>query len=142
MRVYLASSYSRREEMLRYAAELRAIGVEVVSSWIDGHHETPLNSDREHTRMAAARWAREDLLDIDRADLLILFTQPEGQYRRGGCLVEYGYALGKGVGVTVIGPERQRTNVFFAEETVGRFDSWAALMQVWREEVRAFGGLP
>ena len=128
MKVYLASSYSRRAEMLEHAADLRAIGVEVVSRWIDGHHETRPNADEHHTRLEAARWAYEDLADIDEADTLILFTNPDGGYRRGGCKVEFGYALGRDVDCLVIGP---RDDVFTCVDGVHHYDSWDVLLAEW-----------
>jgi hypothetical protein len=38
-RVYLAARYSRREELCRYADDLRAIGHTITSRWLDGNHQ-------------------------------------------------------------------------------------------------------
>src|SRR5260221_13260147 len=56
-----------------------------------------------------ARYAAEDLADIDQADAVVLFTQA-GRHFAGGRHVEAGYALGKGKRLVVVGP---RENVFY-----------------------------
>lgn len=104
-RIYLAARYGRQKEMGENAKLLRAAGHEVVSSWVDGHHE------QDYDRKAKApiptnlmqKWASEDIRDLKKADTLILFTD-KFQPVSGGREVEFGWALGQGLEVYVIGP--------------------------------------
>jgi len=108
-RVYLAARYSRREEMIDVARQLRDRGHEVTSRWIEGNHlitEEQLVNDRT----LGIRLASEDCDDLERADLVISFTEPpRSAPNRGGRHVEYGLALGLGTECWVVGP---RENVF------------------------------
>lgn len=130
MKIYLASTYSRRLEMEGYAANLRSLGHEVTSHWHTGVHETRPNIDAEHTRQAAARWAAEDLRDIAGADTLILTAERDG-YRRGGCMTEFGYALARDLSLYVVGP---RDNVFACLPQVAHYPDWEALLDDWLTE--------
>jgi len=121
MKIYLAARYGRRLEMVGYAADLESIGAEVVSTWIDGHHETRPNIDEDATPEEKAIWAREDLYDVARCDVLVAFTERAGTSSRGGRHVETGYALGLGKPVCIVGPIE---NVFHALDEVSRFDLW------------------
>ena len=123
MRCYLASRYSRREELLGYAAELRALGHEVTSRWLLGNHEM---SDREVASEAAnqerVRFALEDWEDLEAADCGIAFTEPpRSEFSRGGRHVEAGAALAWEKLVYLVGPVE---NVFYALPQVRRFRSW------------------
>lgn len=128
-RIYLAARYSRREELLHYGNQLMRMGFEVVSTWIDGHHEVPGrvvdDGERYHAEDIEIRgWATEDLLDVLAADCVISFTEPEGAARqgRGGRHVELGIGLGKGAVCVIVGP---REHVFHYLEGVHQFDDWA-----------------
>jgi hypothetical protein len=95
--VYLAARYSRRVELAGYAEELRARGHEVVSRWLDGSHEAD-ETERDYASVGyaenAARFASEDAIDVENADLLVSFTEPpESSSGRGGRHVEFGLAL-------------------------------------------------
>ena len=86
LKVYLAAKYERRLEICTYRDNVRAIGShEVTSRWLDGE---------EHKDVAALQmYARRDLEDIWKADLLIAFTEdPETLQPRGGRHFEAGYA--------------------------------------------------
>lgn len=101
---YLASRYSRREEMLGVRDVLEALGHNVTSRWLDGSHQ----GDPDDT-VAMHAFAREDFLDIARSDVLIAFTETprEPSTNRGGRHVELGIALALGrnpLGTIVCGP--------------------------------------
>lgn len=108
MRIYLAASFARREEMQERAATLRAMGYVVTSRWIDGGHEAENGisaADPNHVG-----FANEDLQDIEDAHVLIAFTEPPNtRFGRGGRHVEMGFALGIGNIVIVVG---HRENIF------------------------------
>jgi nucleoside 2-deoxyribosyltransferase len=117
--IYLASSYSRRLEMVEHAAELTALGHTVVSTWVNGHHETRPNIDAEATDAERRQWAEEDLRDIDLCDLMIVST--DSGHQRGGKWVEMGYALALRKQVWIVGP---RENVFTCLAEAEQFDTW------------------
>lgn len=112
MKVYLAARYDQRVELIRVASMLTAVGIGVTSRWLEGTHEIP-GYPKAMDRFAeflAGYFAAVDLVDIDRADAVILFTQGDlGVHVSGGKHVETGYALAKGKRVIVVGP---RENVF------------------------------
>lgn len=109
-RVYLAGRFSRRDEFNRYAVRLREWGYIVDARWLIEDHEWYGEDDADG--LAAARgFALDDLTDVTRADIVLVFTEPPnpGGRNRGGRHVEYGIALGQGKDIIVVGrPE----NVF------------------------------
>jgi len=91
MRIYLAASYSRRKELCGYAEVLKGYGHEITSRWLNGAHEA---ADENPTQEEMARWATEDISDIQLSDALIAFTEPpKSGASRGGRHVELGYAI-------------------------------------------------
>lgn len=108
MKVYLASRYSTKDLMNTYAQELLASGIEVTSTWLEETHAdgrlTDL-PDEEHLK-----WAEIDLRDVYRAEWLVFFSvDPAIPVARGGRHVEFGYALGLGRKILVVGPKE---NIF------------------------------
>ena len=86
------------------AARLIAEGHDVVSRWLGEPYETDDASVATilEDRQACLQMASRDLEDIARAELLILFTDVGDT--RGGKMVEFGFALAKGIDCSVIGP--------------------------------------
>jgi len=124
MRIYLASRYSRREELCTYRAELEEAGHTVTSRWLNGNHQI---DDQGLSAQAAeterVRFASEDWHDLTTADCCISFTEaPRSTSSRGGRHVEFGAALAAGLGCIVIGP---RENVFHCLPQVRWFPDWA-----------------
>jgi hypothetical protein len=115
---YLAGRYGRREEIADYAAQLG----NVVSEWLYGDKDTYAES------------AARDLSNLDRATTLVVFTELPVEYANagglGGCHVEFGYALGQGKRVVVIGP---RCPIFHYLSVVEHYDTWEEFMD--HEEV-------
>ena len=111
MKIYLASRYSRIEEMQTYADQLYANGHEITSRWIKGNHQISdegLSIQAEESKRI--QFAQEDLEDLSTADIIIAFTEePRATNSRGGRHVELGYALGLGKQIIIIG---HRENVF------------------------------
>jgi hypothetical protein len=129
--VYLGGRYSRREELLRYAAELESleIGLRVSANWLKGGHEFPETPEIAEAAKPEikASWAREDLTDIRFADLVLIFTEPVLGWAalppsKGGTQVELGYAIGIRKPILIVGP---RINVFHYLAEVGQVDNWA-----------------
>ena len=122
MRIYMAARYSRRLELLAYAKELRAAGHEVTSRWLNGTHEAADND--------TSRWgdfAKDDLEDIRRSDVIVLFTET-ALVPRNSRMVELGIALGLAKRIIIVGP---RENVFCCLPDVLVYRSWEDFNSVW-----------
>lgn len=102
---YLASSYSRREELQEYTGVLIRKGHKVTSRWLTEEHEI-----REAYQYSDnQKFAQEDLDDVSKAGILMLFTNPLSYIGRGGHHVETGIAIALKKHIIIIGP---RVNVF------------------------------
>jgi len=113
MRVYLAAPYTVRDTVKQLAAELWRVGFTVTSSWLDETHDINAGTQGAATDLddaAVSAHARQDMVDIDKSEVLVLFTAKScGAEGGGGRHVETGYALATRVPIIVIGePE----NVF------------------------------
>jgi hypothetical protein len=143
MRVYLASRYSRHPEMRQYRSELESMGVEVTSRWINGDHEWTGNS-ATHGDMPldiGRTFALEDLEDLERADLIVNFTEEARTTQsRGGRHVEFVYALGMGLDIVVVG---HRENVFHCMPEVWFVSTWKEAKDYIKEcliEINQYAG--
>lgn len=106
MKIYLAARYSRRDEMVQHAMQLRHFGHFITSRWLLGHDV--VWSGDEHPEWTA--FSMVDLCDVDAADTVISFTHPRGTLVTGGGRhVEFGYGYAKGKRMVVIG---EREHVF------------------------------
>lgn len=125
-RVYLASRYSRAEEMRQVREVLTDLGVEVTSRWIDHHGGkypgsfTPvqLNADPEY----CSKIAHVDWTDLLAADTVISFTGAGG---KGGRHVEFGMAVALGKRLYTVGP---REHVFHTLPTVNHYEDFPSLL--------------
>lgn len=118
-KVYLDACYSRREEMLGYAAALEAMGHTVTSRWVQGGEGTPDEDSDEDLHIHGADYAAMDIADVYAAELVILFTDaPAG---RGGSGIEFGIAIPLKKALWVVGPRR---NPFHYLPQVRAFASW------------------
>jgi len=130
--VYLAASWRRRDEMRMYRRQLERYNIRVTSRWLDADHIPTSPADRRSIVGATV-----DVQDIDRADTLIEFS---GDSTTGGMYVEFGYALGRGKSIILIGSP---DNIFhcLAGNT---FANWAefeeGLAKMRSEEVYPHGG--
>lgn len=116
MKLYLAGMFSTIKLRKQQAAELRNVGIEVTSRWID--ETVPHTVEiKDVPEVYLQETSIVDLEDIDRADALVSFV-PSAQElvdatvsasSRGGRHVEFGYAIGKSKPIIVVGP---RENVF------------------------------
>ncbi len=121
-KVYLAARFSRLPELVGYERELALQGIPVTSRWLRGGHEFVGTPDEDIPVERQARFAQEDLEDIDRADVVICFTEALGAGpARGGRHVEMGYALARYKSLIVVG---YRENVFCCLPHVTFADDW------------------
>lgn len=132
MKFYLAARYSRRAELAGYAAELRKLGHEVTSRWLDGSHEVDDDGlSVEAPMLQRRRFANEDWADLQAADAVVCFTEPpRSTASRGGRHVEFGAALAWDKSVHVIG---HRENVFCCLGAVAFWETWSEFLASERE---------
>jgi hypothetical protein len=137
MKIYLAAAWSRREEISRVADRLRTVGIEITSNWLT--EETALQT------VAKEKFLRDrayiDLADVDRADALVRFTDPEAItisaeaiprcLLSGARMVEMGYALAKGKTVYVVGGKQ---NVFDRIGSIIHVQDTDALVKLLSQE--------
>lgn len=125
MRIYIASRYDRRFEMLGVTGVLMRAGHSITSRWIEGRGDGP--------EVAAA----EDLQDVLRADCLVSFTEEPAAgvtwAARGGRHVEFGLALAAGKRLCVVGP---RENIFHFLPRVEVYRNTAELIDTLARESR------
>ena len=124
MRVYLAAPYSRKTEINQYAAELRAGGIEVTSSWLDEPHK-PTTQMHELTHEEHQQYAIQDVKDVQAANILVFFTDPTKAIIRAGRHVEFGIAVQRGTPIYVVGEECE--NIFHHLPKVIHFKTWKTL---------------
>ena len=109
MKVYLAAPYGCRDYAIRIMRMLELQHIEVTSRWL-----------KDDTETLSDEWARNDLADVARADILIALN-PEGWENKGtgGRHVEYGYALALNKIVVLVG---ERSNIFHHLSSVKQID--------------------
>ncbi len=82
MKIYIAAKYAKRYELRAVVEQLRAMGHDCTSQWID-------NGEESKGQEAAALM---DLADVARADLLLMIAEPyRSMNTGGGRWVEFGY---------------------------------------------------
>ena len=124
MKIYLAAPYSRKDEINKYAAELRAGRIEVTSSWLDEPHK-PTTQMHELTHEEHQQYAVQDVKDVQAANILVFFTDPTKAIIRAGRHVEFGIAVQRGIPIYVVGEERE--NIFHHLPKVVHFKQWDKL---------------
>lgn len=93
MKIYIAAKYAKRYELRPIVEQLRAMGHECTSQWID-------NGEESKGQRAAALM---DLQDVDRADMLLMIAEPyRSMNTGGGRWVEFGYAFAKGKRIVLV----------------------------------------
>jgi len=110
MNIYLAASWSQRKLMRDVYDHLASLDIGVTSHWIFSDDPKGMGPDdvaRDPDK--AIKGASRDLLDINTADLVAVFTYAPST--TGGFHVEFGYALSRAKPVDIIGPS---PNVFYS----------------------------
>lgn len=126
MKIYLAAQFSWKEDIGIKKRELEALGHVVTSTWTEEVASAGCSlkdfSGGYHTAMAT-----RDLREIEDADAIVLFSvDPDTTTRRGGRHVEFGFAIGKGKKLFVVGPKE---NIFHHIPNVVQFDKWETFLQ-------------
>ena len=110
MKIYIAAAWSRRAEMRKVARELRALGIEVNSRWLE-EQDAPVHGREKHKRETAFI----DVADVKSCDALVRFSDDlSGVYvpshlATGARMFETGLAFALGKPVYVVGGKQ---NVF------------------------------
>lgn len=152
-RFYLASRYSRREELCAYREQLRSLGHEVTSRWLNGEHQI---SDRgvpigekgealiegdsgeksEEAEKLRLSFATEDVSDVLSSEIVVSFTEPpRSNASRGGRHVEFGIAIALKKMFIVVG---HRENIFHWLPQVQFFDTWEEALAFIEFETNRF----
>ena len=115
-RIYLAAPFEWIDRMKAYAEQLRALGFEVTSRWLDDQDkggETDLTQEDGSTNLEqdkkalAISYAIRDIRNILVSDTIIEFN-PGKSLVRNTRLAEFGGALFLGKQCIVIGPENPK----------------------------------
>ena len=93
---YLAASYTKRADMRAESKRIeRETGWQCTSRWLDGTHD----------KKAQVECAREDIMDLNSADIVVLNMMHKSSL--GGMWVELGVALATGKHVVVFLPSKR-----------------------------------
>lgn len=149
MKIYLASRYSRRLELVEYRRELESEGHTVTSRWLNGGHQisdkgVPIGEHgeklvegdggaaTEEANALRAHFVKEDTADVYAADCVISFTEAprSGIGNRGGRHVEFGMAIAWAKRVIVVG---HRENLFHWLPQVQFCESWHQAKKLLKE---------
>lgn len=115
MKMYLAGRWQQRWFIADLAKDIESRGHIVTSRWLQPGH----TDDR-------TRAALDDLEDVDKADVLVSFTEtPAVGYNTGGRHVEFGFAYKAGKLLVIIGPAE---HIFHDLPGVKRFDNYGAFI--------------
>lgn len=133
MRVYLAGPYQHKEKITACAEQLRALRIEVTSSWLEEPHK-PTTQMHELTHEEHLGYALRDVQDVFAADAMIFFNEPTKTIVRAGRHVEFGMVvalnyvaansniLGGMRPIFVVGSDFE--NIFHHVPHVFHFDCW------------------
>jgi len=123
IKIYLASRYSRREEMEVHARDLQDLGFEIASKWVWGAQDILANPQE------AKQMATQDRADVLRSDLVINFAEAkEVDYPRGSRHTEFGMAYQAGKVCYVVGRwGTELENIFHNLEGVVIFENWETI---------------
>lgn len=118
--VYIAASFNLAETVRVLRDDMQDY-VNITSSWCD---EPPLVKDDYRETPVQARYrANEDLLDIERSEIVAVLTEMDST--TGGLHVELGLALALKKRVVIVGPRR---NVFHYLNVVEHYPDIASFL--------------
>ncbi len=125
MKVYLAAKFGEKNEMRDWARMIEDAGHQVTSSWLDEKHD----SDAEASEEVMIAAAKQNMLDVLEADVLVTKSQAQGTaHAGGGRHFEFGYAIAEGINVIVVGPKGE--HVFHYIEGIQHVDNLDGLIPV------------
>ena len=121
IKVYIASHYSRKLEVMAAAYDLEKLGIQVVSTW-HKERQNPNNSLKDVSDTFKRYTAKRDIAELKSATHFVLFSlDPDALFTRGGHCVENGYALANNLPTLVVGP---RQHIFHYMPGIKKVETW------------------
>lgn len=122
MNFYIAARFSRRHEANSIANFLQEMGHTITSRWAlpGSNHIMPAGMSAQASDAERTRFATEDCEDVRACDVVVSLMEEPRSNGRGGRHVEFGYALGLGKKLMIIGP---RETVFHHLPDVMHFET-------------------
>lgn len=124
MKIYLAGSFARIDELRGYCRQLRTFDYIITSTWLfqPSHAQ---DDDWRNNRRRRQCAALEDLIGLADSDVMILFTEPpEAITSHGGAMVELGYAIALSKPLIIIGPAQNCFVDLGTHKTLLRLPEW------------------
>lgn len=116
------------------AADLRSRGIEVTSSWLE-EPDRPTIQLPEQALEKKKEYAVQDVLDVSKADVLVLFADQTKSIIRAGRHVEFGIAVACQMPILVVGKEYE--NIFHFLPNVSHYLCWFdVLFQLCNVDIR------
>jgi nucleoside 2-deoxyribosyltransferase len=130
MRVYIAGSFGRADFLAGHIVPiLSGHQLEVTSSWLREGEEQHTNHTDEVPDWQKRARAHDDMVDINRSDVMLVFTDVAST--TGGFHFEVGYAIASGIPVYMVGP---RLNVFHYDQRIQHCtDAYDAAIRISEE---------
>lgn len=127
MKIYLADKFGHKMKMRSVRERLTAAGHEVTAQWV--YVEEGLDTDATEEKLIS--YAKMDVDDVLRADLLVAFSYKRGVPSTGGGRhVEFGVAIQAGKPIIVVGPKGE--HIFHYMPNVRHVDTVEELIEVLR----------
>jgi nucleoside 2-deoxyribosyltransferase len=131
MNVYLASQYSQKEQTRKCAQDLQDAGIDCTSVWLQEPHDAKSRLVSLHTDLKI-QYAEQDLFDIQRADVFVVFSVTEDTpILRGGMVFETGFAYGQGKPVIVCGPKQ---HIFHWLPNITQVETWSEALALLKKK--------
>ena len=135
--MYLASHYSRKEEIKAASLALKQLGVKITSTWIH-EHSSPQSELNSGSRKNLHRNGKRDLKEIREAEWFVMFSVgPTVKFTRGGSVYENGYAHGLGKKCFVVGPEQNIFHILYKRSH--KFNDLAEFFEFVKKEQKRRG---
>jgi len=123
LNIYLAARFSKRSTLEQWAHKLQGLGHVMVSRWAlrDSDHKLVDGLSPQAATSERIRFAREDIEDIHRCDMVLSLMEEPRSNGRGGRHVEFGYAMALTKKMVIIGPKE---TVFHEIPEVDHFETF------------------
>ena len=127
MKIYLAAKFALKGKMQGVRDFLAGHGHEITAQWIDVEPESDDDSGGA-TDEIRLKYAKLDIEDVLRSDVLVAFSNLRGELGTGGGRhVEFGIALHAGKRIIVVGPKGE--HIFHYIPGIEFVDSVDALVE-------------
>jgi hypothetical protein len=129
MNIYLASRYSRRQELMEYAAVVESLGHIVTSRWLFAILDAADNGTRDTlTDSHRQKIAEDDWQDLENSQICISFTEPPGALGggRGGRHTELGGAIALKQRCIIVG---SKEHIFHYLNGIEFYSTWEECLQ-------------